>query len=51
MHEIYYSRSKDGKTAQNLIFEYCSKNLEDVIQEHKKQNKRIPIKQIKNFMK
>ena len=35
MLEIYYSRSKDGKTAQNLIFEFCKNNLEEVIQEHK----------------
>lgn len=31
MLEIYYSRSEDGKTAQNLVFEYCKKNLEEVI--------------------
>jgi serine/threonine protein kinase len=31
MLEIYYSRSQDGKTAQNLIFEYCNRNLEEVI--------------------
>jgi hypothetical protein len=36
MLDIYYSRSEDGKTAQNLVFEYCNKNLEDVIQETKK---------------
>lgn len=51
MLEIYYSRSKDGKTAQNIVFEYCSKNLEDVIIEHKQKQERIPIKDIKNFMK
>jgi hypothetical protein len=51
MLEIYYSRSEDGKTAQNLVFEYCKKNLEEVIQEHKKINKRIPIELIKNYMK
>jgi hypothetical protein len=31
MLEIYYSRSEDGKTAQNLVFEYCNKNLEEII--------------------
>ena len=51
MLEIYYSRAKDGKTAQNIVFEYCSKNLEDVIAEHKQAQTRIPIKDIKNFMK
>jgi serine/threonine protein kinase len=31
MLDIYYSTSEDGKTAQNLVFEYCHKNLEEVI--------------------
>ena len=31
MLDIYYSRSEDGKTAQNLIFEFCNKNLEEII--------------------
>lgn len=31
MLEIYYSRSKDGKTTQNIVFEFCKSNLEDVI--------------------
>jgi len=43
MLEIYYSRSKDGKTAQNLIFEFCKKNLEEVIQDNKTKNEAIPI--------
>ena len=37
MLDIYYSRSEDGKTAQNLVFEYCNKNLEEIIQETKKE--------------
>ena len=36
MLDIYYSRSDDGKTAQNLVFEFCNKNLEEVIQDTKK---------------
>ena len=51
MLEIYYSRSEDNKTAQNLVFEFCKKNLEEEIQEHKKQGKHIPIEKIKNYMK
>mmetsp|Transcript_4769 Transcript_4769/g.8168 ORF Transcript_4769/g.8168 Transcript_4769/m.8168 type:complete len:283 (-) Transcript_4769:516-1364(-) len=51
MLDIYYSKNEDGKTAQNLIFEFCSKNLEDVITEHKHAEERIPMKQVKNFMK
>lgn len=41
MLDIFYSKSDDGKTAQNLVFEYCHKNLEDVIQQHKKKYKEL----------
>jgi len=51
MLEIYYSKGKDGKTAQNLVFEYCNRNLEEIIQETKKKDERIKIGQIKNYMK
>ena len=33
------------------MFEYCSKNLEEIIQETKKAESRIPINEIKNYMK
>lgn len=36
MLDIYYSKSEDGKLAQNLVFEFCHKNLEEVIQTAKK---------------
>jgi hypothetical protein len=29
--DIYYSKNDEGKTAQNLIFEFCRTNLEEVI--------------------
>ena len=31
MLDIFYSMNDEGKTAQNLVFEYCSTNLEAVI--------------------
>jgi serine/threonine protein kinase len=34
-----------------LVFEYCNKNLEEIIQETKKMDKRIPIQDIKQYMK
>ena len=49
--DIYYSKNEEGKTAQNLIFEYCRSNLEEQIQEHKKEEKYIPIAQVRNYMK
>ena len=63
MLEIFYSRGDDGKTAQNLVFEFCHKNLEEVIQDTKKRAQalkdgsnnsgptRIPIEDIKSYMK
>jgi serine/threonine protein kinase len=50
MLDIFYSKSEEGKMAQNLIFEYCSKNLEDIITEHKSGNSKIPMEQIRNYM-
>ena len=47
MLEIYYSKGQDGKTAQNLVFEFCSRNLEEIIQETKKNETRISILEIK----
>ena len=51
MLEIYYSQSDDKRTAQNLVFEYCEKNLEEVIQEHKKHDNRMPISNVKDYMR
>ena len=32
MLDIFYSKNEDGKTVQNIVFEYCQTNLEEVIQ-------------------
>ena len=32
MLDIFYTKNEEGKTAQNIIFEYCKTNLEDLIQ-------------------
>ena len=49
--DIYYSKNEEGKTAQNLIFEFCRTNLEEVIQNHKQKEKYIPMDDIKEYMK
>ena len=51
MLDIYYSKSEEGKIAQNLIFEFCKTNLEEIIQNNKKEEKYIDIHEIKEFMK
>ena len=51
MLEIYYSKGSDGKTAQNLVFEFCSQNLEEIIQDTKKRNERLHMGEIKKLMK
>jgi glycogen synthase kinase 3 beta len=49
--DIYYSKNEEGKTAQNLIFEYCKTNLEEAIQTHKAKEKYLPIEEVREFMK
>lgn len=49
--DIYYSKNDEGKTAQNLIFEFCRTNLEEVIQQSKKDEKYIPVAEVRKFMK
>lgn len=51
MLDIYYSKTDDGKKVQNIVFEYCSENLEDVIQKAKEQQISIPIKDVKDYMR
>jgi serine/threonine protein kinase len=51
MLDIYYSVMDTGKKVQNIVFEYCDQNLEDVIQSAKAKNEPIPMEQIKDFMR
>jgi serine/threonine protein kinase len=49
--DIYYSKNDEGKTAQNLIFEFCNTNLEEVIQQHKAKEEYIPVAFVRQYMK
>jgi protein kinase MCK1 len=51
MLDIYYSRNEDGKNVQNVVFEYCSESLEDVIQTHKQNNTAIPMPEVREYMR
>lgn len=51
MLDIYYSKNEEGKTAQNLIFEFCKTNLEEIIQTHKQKEKYIPIEDVRDYMR
>ena len=51
MLDIYYSKNEEGKTAQNLIFEYCKTNLEEIIQNHKQKDKYIPLSNVRDYMR
>jgi serine/threonine protein kinase len=51
MLDIYYSKNEDGKRIQNIVFEFCSNNLEEVIQKAKLAQKSIPVSEIRNYMK
>jgi glycogen synthase kinase 3 beta len=49
--DIYYSKNEEGKTAQNLIFEFCRTNLEEVIQQSKKAERYIPVAEVRAHMR
>ena len=49
--DIYYSKNDEGKTAQNLIFEFCNTNLEEVIQQHKAKEQYISVGEVRKYMK
>lgn len=51
MLDIFYTKNEEGKTAQNIIFEYCKTNLEDLIQQSKERRVHIPMADIKDYMK
>ncbi len=51
MLDIYYSKTDDGKRIQNIVFEYCSQDLEEVIKKAKEENQPIPIAEIKDYMR
>lgn len=51
MLDIYYSKNEEGKTAQNIIFEFCKTNLEEVIQTSKEKKVYIDMADIKDYMK
>lgn len=51
MLDIYYSKTDDGKRIQNIVFEYCSQDLEEVIKKAKEEAQPIPIAEIKDYMR
>ena len=48
---IYYSKNDEQKVVQNLVFEFCHQNLEEVIQNAKEARRLIPMDDIKNYMR
>jgi serine/threonine protein kinase len=52
MLEIYYSYDQETKkTTQNIVFEFCKQNMEEVIQDAKTRKNVIPIEKIKDYMR
>lgn len=51
MLDIYYSKNEEGKTAQNLIFEFCKTNLEEIIQKMKSASEYIKMTEIQEYMR
>lgn len=51
MLNIFYSKNSEGKIVQNLVFEFCDTNLEEVIQKAKENKRYIPMEDIRNYMR
>lgn len=51
MLNIFYSKNQEGKIVQNLVFEFCDTNLEEVIQKAKENKRYIPMDDIRNYMR
>lgn len=51
MLNIFYTETNKKGLIQNIIFEYCSKNLEDVIGYFRKKQQNVPIAKVKSYMK
>lgn len=47
--DIFYSKSEDDKLAQNLIFEFCSNNLEAMITDLKAKKEYFSLSDIRNY--
>ena len=39
--DCFYTKSKKNKLVQNLVFEFLSNNLEDLIKDFRKSNKKV----------
>lgn len=49
--DIFYTKNDKGKMAQNLVFEFCSTNLETVIQDHKKNGTHLSMDEVRDIVK
>ena len=47
--DIFYSKSEDEKLAQNLVFEFCSNNLESMITQYKSDQENFEIDKVRNY--
>lgn len=48
--DIFYTKNKEGKMAQNLVFEYCKENIENMIQQKKESKGHFTMDEIWNMM-
>ena len=49
--DAFYSVNNEGKTIQNLVFEFVTENLEKFIEDYRKKKTHIPIEIIRNISK
>ena len=49
--DIFYSKNNEDKLIQNLVFEFCSDNLESMITEMKSKKENFPIEKVRDYSK
>lgn len=47
--DIFYSKSDDDKLAQNLVFEFCTNNLESMITEMKTNKEHFQLEKVRDY--
>lgn len=47
--DIFYTKNEEDKLAQNLVFEFCSENLESMISETKTKKEHFSMKKVREY--
>ena len=51
MLTIFYTKNEEGRLAQNIVFEYCSDNLESMVCNKEKNKDFFTMAEVRDFMR